>query len=95
MNISLIDKDTQQFLKGVKKDWNHLLSRSKTNENLVRDLKESQDGVLKSLNTMKLNMNSNSDYALGTTSPKQEVIEEEPLVVEQMDSIMISDKKRS
>ena len=36
--ISLLDKDTIDFVRNVKREWNHVLSRSKTFEERVANL---------------------------------------------------------
>lgn len=38
ISLSLLDRDTIQFIKNIKREWNHLLSRSKTFDDKVNEL---------------------------------------------------------
>ena len=53
MALSMLDSSTLQLLRSVKKDWNSVLSRSKTYEEKIHEINEQQDGMIKRMSAFK------------------------------------------
>ena len=53
ISLSLLDKDTINFIKGIKREWNHLLSRSKTYDDKVNELQKQQTTLMTSIRSYK------------------------------------------
>ena len=58
MALSMLDSSTLQLLRSVKKDWNGVLSRSKTTEEKLNEFNEQQDGMIKRMSAFKERKNS-------------------------------------
>ena len=46
MSLGLLDKNMIEFVKKIKKDWNHVMSRSNKYEERIKEMQGAQDGLL-------------------------------------------------
>jgi len=72
MALSMLDSSTLQLLRSVKKDWNGVLSRSKTTEEKLNEFNEQQDGMIKRMSAFKERKNSSRTNVKKKLSDKSE-----------------------
>ena len=57
----MLDSNMIEFIKKIKKDWNHVLSRSSTYEEKMKEMSNRQEGMIQRMNSTMLKIKTMSE----------------------------------